>query len=142
MFLNKFWKFVSLFNCNTTFSILFANKFNAEFVLPFAMHCLNFFDISTINDVFCMVFRDARIVSPEKYRLRKKCTYSEFFWSVFSRIRIEYGEILRISSYTVWIRENTDQKNSEYWHFSHSDNCSNFPLVLSGVPMLADDLFT
>ena len=29
--------------------------------------------------------------------------------------------ILRISPYSVRIRENTDQKNSEYKHFSHSD---------------------
>ena len=28
--------------------------------------------------------------------LREKCSYSELFWSVFSRIRTEYGEILRI----------------------------------------------
>ena len=27
------------------------------------------------------------------YSLRKKCPYSELFWSVFSRIRTEYGEI-------------------------------------------------
>ena len=33
-----------------------------------------------------------------------------FFWSVFSRIRTEYGEIRSISSYSVRIRENTDQK--------------------------------
>ena len=39
----------------------------------------------------------------------------EVFWSVFSRIRIEYGEILRM-----W--ENTDQKNSEYGHFSGDKN--------------------
>ena len=32
------------------------------------------------------------------------------FWSVFSRIRAEYGEILRISPYSVRLRENTDQK--------------------------------
>ena len=29
--------------------------------------------------------------------LRKKCLYSELFWSVFSRIPTEYGEALRIS---------------------------------------------
>ena len=29
--------------------------------------------------------------------LRKKCTYSELFWSLFSSIRTEYGE-LRIQS--------------------------------------------
>ena len=40
--------------------------------------------------------------------LRETCPYSEFFWSVFSRIWTEYGEI------------NTDQKNSEHGHFSGS----------------------
>ena len=39
--------------------------------------------------------------------LRKKCPYSELFWSVFSRIRTEYGEILR---------KNTEQNNSECGH--------------------------
>ena len=29
----------------------------------------------------------------------KKCPYSEFFWSTFSFIRTEYGEIRSISSY-------------------------------------------
>ena len=47
-----------------------------------------------------------------------KCPYSEFLWSVFSRIRTEYGEILRISPYSVQMQENTDQKNSECGHFS------------------------
>ena len=40
----------------------------------------------------------------------EKCPYSEFFWSVFSRIGTEYWEILRISRYSVRMRENTDQK--------------------------------
>ena len=40
--------------------------------------------------------------------LRKKCPYSELFWSAFSRIR------------TFWMRENADQNNSEYGHFSRS----------------------
>ena len=52
--------------------------------------------------------------------LREKCSYSEFFWSVFSRIWTEYGEILRTSSYSVQMRENTDQNNSEYEHFLRS----------------------
>ena len=37
--------------------------------------------------------------------MRKKCPYSELFWSGFSRI---------------WTRENADQNNSEYGHFSRS----------------------
>ena len=49
--------------------------------------------------------------------LCEKCPYSELFWSAFSRIRTEYGEILRISPYSVQMRENADQNNSEYGHF-------------------------
>ena len=56
--------------------------------------------------------------------LREKCSYSEFSWSFVSRIRTEYEEILRISPYSVQMRENTDQKNSEYGQFS----CSVFVL--------------
>ena len=36
---------------------------------------------------------------------RKKCPYSELIWSVISRIRSEYGEIRRISLYSVRMRE-------------------------------------
>ena len=52
--------------------------------------------------------------------LIEKCPYSELFWSAFSRIWTEYGEILRISPYSVRMRENADQKNSEYGHFLRS----------------------
>ena len=31
-------------------------------------------------------------------RLREKCPYSELFWSAFSRVRTEYGEIRSIHS--------------------------------------------
>ena len=53
--------------------------------------------------------------------LREKCPYSEFLCSLFSRIRIEYREIHRIFPYSVRMRQNTDQKNTEYGHFSRSD---------------------
>ena len=56
--------------------------------------------------------------------LRKTCPYSELLWSVFSRIWTEYGQIRSISLYSVQIRENTDQNNSENGHFSRSD-CHN-----------------
>ena len=39
--------------------------------------------------------------------LRKKCPYLRLFWSTFSCIPSEYGEM----------RENADQHNSEYGHF-------------------------
>ena len=35
-------------------------------------------------------------------------------------IRIEFGEILRLSPYSVRMRENADRNNSEYRHFSRS----------------------
>ena len=57
-----------------------------------------------------------------KHTLRKKCPYFEIFWSVFSRIWTEYGEIRSISQYPVRTWENTDQKNSKCEHFLHSDN--------------------
>ena len=53
--------------------------------------------------------------------LHEKCPYLELFWSVFSCIRTEYGEIRSISPYPVRMRETTDQKNFELRHFSRSD---------------------
>ena len=55
-----------------------------------------------------------------KLKMCKKCPYSELFWSVISRIRTEYGGILRIFPYLVQMRENKDQNNFEYGHFSRS----------------------
>ena len=48
--------------------------------------------------------------------LREKCPYSELFWSIFSSIRTEYGEIRSISPYSVRMQENTDQNNFEHGH--------------------------
>ena len=56
--------------------------------------------------------------------LRKKCPYSKSFWSAFSRIRTEYGEIWSICLYSIYsirMQENTDQNNSEYGQFLHSE---------------------
>ena len=66
------------------------------------------------------------------FTLRKKCLYSEFFWSVFPRIWTEFRQVFRISSYSVRMREITDQKNSEYGHFSCSAgvNITNFKHVV------------
>ena len=54
--------------------------------------------------------------------LLKKRPYSELFWSVFPRIRTEYGEIGSMSSYSIGMRENTDENNSEYGHFLRSES--------------------
>ena len=64
----------------------------------------------------------AAVIENRQTTLREKCQYLEIFWSVFPRIRAEYGEILRISPYSVPMQENTDQKNSEYVHFPRIAN--------------------
>ena len=43
-----------------------------------------------------------------------------FFWSVFSRVRTEYVEIRSMSSYSVRMRENSNQKSSIFGHFSRN----------------------
>ena len=50
--------------------------------------------------------------------LREKCSYSEFFWCVFSRIRIEYGYIQSISPYSVQMRKirTTKTLNTDTFH--------------------------
>ena len=55
--------------------------------------------------------------------LCKKCPYSESLQPGFSRIRTEYGETQCISPYSVRMRENADQNNSEYEHFLRSEEC-------------------
>ena len=44
----------------------------------------------------------------------KSVQIRSFFWSVFSRIRTEYGEN-SVSPYSVRMRENTDQKKLHIW---------------------------
>ena len=47
--------------------------------------------------------------------LRKKCPYWDLFWFAFSRIWTEYGEIFRISPYSVRMRDSADQ-NMDSFH--------------------------
>ena len=42
--------------------------------------------------------------SPYSRTLHEKCSYSVLFWSVFFRIRTEYGKMLAMSPYSVEIR--------------------------------------
>ena len=60
----------------------------------------------------------------QKLNTTSKYPYSELFWSVFSRILTEYGEIRSISLYLVQMGENTDRNNSEYGNFSRSAKLS------------------
>ena len=60
----------------------------------------------------------------QRNSLREKCSYSRLFWSAFSHIWTAYGEIRSISPYSVRMRENVDQNNSEYGHFLCNDPSS------------------
>ena len=64
---------------------------------------------SKINGKVIQFFIEGRVLHVEvKQSLRKKCPYSELFWSAFSRIWTEYREMQSMSPYSVRIRENTD----------------------------------
>ena len=52
--------------------------------------------------------------------LCEKCPNTEFFLVRIFRIRTEYGEISRISPYSVRMGENTDQKKLRIWTLSRS----------------------
>ena len=105
--------------------------------LPSKLHPLN------LIPIYCFLIRSTQKISfspKSKCKLRphygktrilsisllEKCSYSEIFWSFISRIWTKYGQILRISLYSVQMLENTDQKNSEYGLFS----CSVFVLKI------------
>ena len=45
----------------------------------------------------------------------KSVEIRSFFWSVFSHIRTECGDLFGKSPYSVRIRENTDQKKLGIW---------------------------
>ena len=48
----------------------------------------------------------------------KSAQIRSFFWSVFSRNRAEYGDLLRNSPYSARVRENRDQKKLRIWTLS------------------------
>ena len=55
-----------------------------------------------------MAFKNFISTKINGFKVRIKCPYLELFWSAFSHIRTEYGEIPRISQYPVQMRENVD----------------------------------
>ena len=70
-----------------------------------------------------------------KFRYVKSVQIRSFFWSVFSCIRNEYGDLLRKSSYSSQIQENTDQEKLRIWTLS--TQCFKSILV-TDVPKLAE----
>ena len=77
-------------------------------------------EVTKFDEVYGWIFQKLFCLVSIKLSLRKKCPYSEFFWSVFSRIRTEYRDLHNKSPYLVRMRENTDQKISEYGYLLRS----------------------
>ena len=92
----------------------------------------------SITKMFVQVFPRAwyAMCMFTRVTLRKKCPYSELFWSAFSRIRTEYGEIRSISLYSVQMQEMADQNNSVYGHFSRSVRSVIIPPMAKSVNCL------
>ena len=67
-------------------------------------------------------YKDFREVSKDVAPHCLKFSVFGVFLVHISRIWTEYGEILRICPYLGRMRENLDQKKSEYRHFSRSDS--------------------
>ena len=63
--------------------------------------------------------------------MREKCSYSEFFWSVFYHNRTENEDLQNKFLYLVQMWENMDQINSEYGRFLRSAGytVSKFPFT-------------
>ena len=74
--------------------------FNSLDIICVALKRSLFYSEKIISDMFFFCWNP----------LRKKCSYSEIYWSGFSYIRTEYREISNISPYSVRTLENTDQK--------------------------------
>ena len=62
------------------------------------------------DDLLRIIMLNMRMIA-----LCEKCPNTEFFWSVFSHIQTEYGEILHISPYSVRMQKNKDQKELRIW---------------------------
>ena len=67
----------------------------------------------------------------------KNVQIRSFFWSIFSRIRTEYGETRSISPYSVRMRQKRTRKNSAFGHFPRSGNCRSLKKILE----ISQDLF-
>ena len=60
---------------------------------------------------------DSCILNPIRSQIKGYETQKSLFWSAFSRIRTEYGEILYVSPYSIRMWENADQNDSKYGYF-------------------------
>ena len=72
--------------------------------------CESFFLPNMEIECSCFFLSQSRILWTT---LRKKYPYLQFFWSVFSRIRTDNGDLKSKTLYSVRMQENACQKNSK-----------------------------
>ena len=72
-------------------------------------------------------------------RCVKSIQIRSFFWSVFTRIPIEYREIPSISPYSVRMQENTYQKKLPIW--TNFTQCESFLKTKVAKENISDNLF-
>ena len=126
LYTDEFWSiylfqihFISMLNAKNLpiYSQLLAEKM---WVMILQLHDFALFLHSRIrNEWTCQEFAVKRCLWG-KISLCNKSPYLELFWSAFSRI---WTDILRISPYSVRMRENADQNSSKYGQFSRSVCC-------------------
>ena len=66
------------------------------------------------SQLLCEDFSKWTVIAVEQHCV-KSAEIRSFFWSVFSHIRTEYGDLIRKLSHLVWIRQSTDQKKLRIW---------------------------
>ena len=112
----------SLLSRNKTLVIAFKNCAKASIKVSgnneFCLISLLCFYFILQDDFVLFILQDWKCIQQ-----RENCPYLELFCSAFSRIRTEYGEILRISLYSVRMQENADQNNSDAGTFYAVFNC-------------------
>ena len=87
------------FDENLIFHILWKHSFVFQIIA--------FHNSQIVKTKICEIFGNHHWVKSTQIR--------SFYWSVFSRIRTEYGEIRGVSPYSPRMRENTDQKKLRIW---------------------------
>ena len=84
---------------------------------------MSFFQDSFFFVIVVMLYSHAVLFTVNVFVLANtawNCPYSEFFCSVFTHIYAAYQDLVFRFPYLVRMRENTDQKNSEYKHVLRS----------------------
>ena len=122
------------FNSSPTFEIEFLSTGKLALFLLFKQWPVIIEWFQTCFKLRCNYFTICVLVkclwyNLEQKTLRKKCPYSKLFWSTFSRIWTEYGEIRSISPCSIQMQENADQNKSEFGYFSRSESFWRFSNV-------------